>query len=968
MAIQIPEYVASQELDTDRRGMPHPDVASGLGEGLQKLGASLESLSAHMQARQDQKDQTTANYAFEDLRMRAQEHSADVLKSAPVDGSGIHDNTVSAIQTDADKVLAKMPASQQEEFKHRVGLLVGEHSIKAADNEYSAGLNYDKSQVQKFTNNATADLTSNPDNYKAHKEDLFKTIDGLARTTTDKQALKDWTEEQLAKGKIEGVMIKDPGSVKAVLGIEAPNKKASYSAPSGTSSVKDYIVQAAKDRGIDPNVALRVASAEGGLHDPYNRSKVKAPSSQDPSLGSTENSYGPFQLYISGKGAGLGDRAVAAGVNPQKDWKAGIDFALNEVKRVGWGQWYGAKAAGVGNYDGITRDGKTYPVSKNASDGHEASSSVAVDPAYANMPLEWKIQKANQADALMAQVDAANQTQAKATVAGLSNDSLSSFRSHGEAQAEPTIDQFMTANPKTGVDDYNKYQNDKTVAMKTHAMQSMTADELNKVVSDARKAIGSGKGADMAENNYNALSTEANQLKAAQDQHAREAYQPVKDFFDEHARNEAFDKAAASAEQAQKNKDAQHAIDAYQPVVDMWKQYMDNNKAQETAALALQKERADSPFKYVMDTSPQIRAAYINAQQQSAKPEELQKAMMLNLEEQKRLGIENEKIQIIPPEVAAKVASTWGDDTVPSQKKQASVMSLINMVTDDKYKFVVFNQLKDQGLPAILQGAISASIDKREPGAVNRLFEAANMKSKDANITESDAKVNQAAYDALSTGTPAVHYGLASGSTLNYDRMSSDAQLVSKEAKMLMVKNGISSDEAIPMAVKDLLGNQNLLDTTLPNGPRVSVILPDNADTRVLSAGFETAADKVKYHLGTMLTEYGNKVKEAHPDMSDGQMNTARMVWEHDISSHMSDSTFVAVNGGYAIQNNSTGILVPDGFNSKNPLIFSSQDITDMGHEAITANNQNRFTKPAGTSVLDMPMGSDMYKKPKVAK
>lgn len=117
------------------------------------------------------------------------------------------------------------------------------------------------------------------------------------------------------------------------------------------SEIEDFIRQAAIARGIDPNVALRVAGHEGGFKDPYQRSVLSAPGSQVG--GGTENSIGPFQLYISGRGKGLGDRALAAGIDPRKDWKAGVNFALDQAKQSGWGDWMGAKAAGITGMTGI---------------------------------------------------------------------------------------------------------------------------------------------------------------------------------------------------------------------------------------------------------------------------------------------------------------------------------------------------------------------------------------------------------------------------------------------------------------------------------------------------------------------------------------------------------------------------------------------------------------------------------------
>lgn len=119
------------------------------------------------------------------------------------------------------------------------------------------------------------------------------------------------------------------------------------------ATVEEYIRYAAAQRGIDPDVAVRVARSEGGLKDPFRHGEGPAPRSQSPEFGARENSFGPFQLYISGNNAGLGDRAVAAGIDPRKDWKGGIDYALDEVTKRGWGQWYGAKAAGITGMHGV---------------------------------------------------------------------------------------------------------------------------------------------------------------------------------------------------------------------------------------------------------------------------------------------------------------------------------------------------------------------------------------------------------------------------------------------------------------------------------------------------------------------------------------------------------------------------------------------------------------------------------------
>ena len=129
----------------------------------------------------------------------------------------------------------------------------------------------------------------------------------------------------------------------------APSQSASSGPP---SDIEAYIRQSAAARGIDPDVAVTVAKSEGGLKDPTRQSLARKNGVQEPS-------YGPFQLLVGGGQtgfpAGMGNQALAAGIDPRDpaNWQKGVDFALDQAKQKGWGQWYGAKAAGITGMHGI---------------------------------------------------------------------------------------------------------------------------------------------------------------------------------------------------------------------------------------------------------------------------------------------------------------------------------------------------------------------------------------------------------------------------------------------------------------------------------------------------------------------------------------------------------------------------------------------------------------------------------------
>lgn len=112
------------------------------------------------------------------------------------------------------------------------------------------------------------------------------------------------------------------------------------------TDVASYIAKAATARGIDPDIALRVAKSEGGLKSWNLQSTYMKNGVQEPS-------FGPYQLYMGG---GLGNAfQKKTGLDPRlaANGPAGVDFALDNAKKSGWGAWYGAKKAGIGNWEGI---------------------------------------------------------------------------------------------------------------------------------------------------------------------------------------------------------------------------------------------------------------------------------------------------------------------------------------------------------------------------------------------------------------------------------------------------------------------------------------------------------------------------------------------------------------------------------------------------------------------------------------
>ncbi|OQP86017.1 hypothetical protein BTR14_13115 [Rhizobium rhizosphaerae] len=131
--------------------------------------------------------------------------------------------------------------------------------------------------------------------------------------------------------------------------------RAALPSVAASGDIASYITNAAVKRGIDPDIALRVAKSEGGLNSWNLQSNYVKNGVREPS-------FGPFQLY---KGGGLGNEFMRkTGMDPAlaSSGPAGVDFALDHAAKNGWGAWYGAGKAGIGNWQGIGSGSGTEPV------------------------------------------------------------------------------------------------------------------------------------------------------------------------------------------------------------------------------------------------------------------------------------------------------------------------------------------------------------------------------------------------------------------------------------------------------------------------------------------------------------------------------------------------------------------------------------------------------------------------------
>ena len=116
------------------------------------------------------------------------------------------------------------------------------------------------------------------------------------------------------------------------------------------SAYTDRLRQIAQEEGMNVDEVMRVVRSEGGLTDPFIRSRGVQ-------NGVQEYSLGPLQLNMR---RGVGVEAKKAGYDASKDWEGAYRFGLQWAKKHGWGDWEGAKKLGLVKASSTGKGGGQY--------------------------------------------------------------------------------------------------------------------------------------------------------------------------------------------------------------------------------------------------------------------------------------------------------------------------------------------------------------------------------------------------------------------------------------------------------------------------------------------------------------------------------------------------------------------------------------------------------------------------------
>jgi hypothetical protein len=244
------------------------------------------------------------------------------------------------------------------------------------------------------------------------------------------------------------------------------------------SDVSNYIRSAAGARGIDPNIALRVAVSEGLRK--Y--------------IGDAGSSFGPFQLHYGGiapggnRVAGLGDeftRRTGLDARDPSTVRQQIDFALDWARAHGWNAFHGAARVGIGPREGIgavgVNDNSRSDSIKSKFDEGLQARLKAYDVEQINGPLRVANEEIERQRALLkAQAEAFGKSTEEIAKASKQQELLNQF----EAQGVPITDQLRASIDATA-ENYGRLAKETEDAAKRQKEIVAAMDEVRAISRDA---------------------------------------------------------------------------------------------------------------------------------------------------------------------------------------------------------------------------------------------------------------------------------------------------------------------------------------------------------------------------------------------------------------------------------------------------------------------------------------------------
>jgi hypothetical protein len=330
-------------------------------------------------------------------------------------------------------------------------------------------------------------------------------------------------------------------------------------------------------------------------------------------------------------------------------------------------------------------------------------------------------------------------------------------------------------------------------------------------------------------------------------------------------------------------------------------------KTLQDAQEATIKAREADPATYIRQAFPDVNDKWNNAQNVG----NYQEAMAASIKAQQQIGIVN--VKPIPKPVVDTAVKAFKDETQPQANRIGAVASIVMATNDPAQRQAAFNQMVEQGLPDITQGAFEA-LSRGDSGAAERLFQAAMVDpTKLAGKLPGDIKpdaIDSAIQDKI-MGEGEIgdlYYGLSNGTANNYVRAQRDSKLINN-AVNLRLRNGETLDQAIAGVSKDLYG-----DVQPVNETNMQILVPKDQDVNAVTTGLTAALPDVRGAIETILTV------PSDAKTSDGTKAILSAAVRQKTDDIMANGYFRNSGDGYVFVDPRTSLAVADP--AGNPIIF----------------------------------------------
>lgn len=520
MAMQIPEYVAERELNTERSTIPNIPAMDQVGRALENLGSSFAEFGAHLNAKAKQKKDTEDAIAYETTVQKNQRDSFDTVnENEDPAGEGIYDAGQAKIDANNAAAIAKMSPENQKIYGSKLAINKSDNGMWLETQQHEQARGHYGEVTKGIVGNKAVDVGANPHKWQEHLDDSYKFIDGLPNLyPAEKTALKKQAYEALANGKMQGEIDRDPAGAKTHLGVPGQETKSLSGAkvPSGSGNGG----MRGKQLGFVWHELNGPAGKHGGSSEQaaYNRLKkagsLEAAVSagltfERPSIPNFAGRLNHARRVLAGK---AGPEAMQArayfeskGMSPIQAsgfvgvlmGESGSNLNPNAANpkdpgtSIGIAQWNRDRKANMLAFTGASA-GEWMPDPKGLT-------KQVVDPAYEQMPAEWRIMQLNRADSALNSANSAQATAAKAKVTQTFQDQYTATVANGRYEGDSLTKQdYYDAYPKdpaVAEENFGLYQRTMGLASKIHSFQNMTLNELVAQREKTLDMVGVGPGA-----------------------------------------------------------------------------------------------------------------------------------------------------------------------------------------------------------------------------------------------------------------------------------------------------------------------------------------------------------------------------------------------------------------------------------------------------------------------------------------